>query len=181
MPTHFPPYLQASAHIRVVGQSRPTRITRIARPRNEVVLMVGMAQQDDRPHVLLCSSPVVVQLKSNSLVTILIAAFVLAELRGEGIGMWRSVLVGGDVTEEDEERVGPQTFFPLFRCNRFVYCFYSSYLNILIPLSATFLFTVPRDLGVDGWIILEWISGRWDVGIWTGLGWPRIETGGGRL
>jgi len=37
------------------------------------------------------------------------------------------------------------------------------------------------DLGVDGWIILEWISRRWDVGIWTGLGWPRIETGGGRL
>jgi len=32
------------------------------------------------------------------------------------------------------------------------------------------------DLGVDGWI-----SRRWDVGIWTGLGWPRIETGGGRL
>ena len=22
---------------------------------------------------------------------------------------------------------------------------------------------------------------EWDVGIWTGLGWPRIETGGGRL
>ena len=37
------------------------------------------------------------------------------------------------------------------------------------------------DLGVDGWIILGWIFGRWDVGIWTGLGWPRIETGGGRL
>ena len=37
------------------------------------------------------------------------------------------------------------------------------------------------DLGVDGWIILEWISRRWNVGIWTGLGWPRIETGGGRL
>ena len=37
------------------------------------------------------------------------------------------------------------------------------------------------DLGVDGWIILEWISRRWDVGMWTGLGWPRIETGGGRL
>jgi len=27
------------------------------------------------------------------------------------------------------------------------------------------------DLGVDGW----------DVGIWTGLGWPRIGTVGGRL
>jgi len=37
------------------------------------------------------------------------------------------------------------------------------------------------DLGVDGWIILGWLSRRWDVGIWTGLGWPRIETGGGRL
>ena len=31
------------------------------------------------------------------------------------------------------------------------------------------------------WIILGWISRRWDVGIWTGLGWPRIETGDGRL
>jgi hypothetical protein len=31
------------------------------------------------------------------------------------------------------------------------------------------------DLGVDGWIILGWISRRWDVGIWIGLGWPRIK------
>jgi len=37
------------------------------------------------------------------------------------------------------------------------------------------------DLAIDGWIILGWISRRWDVGIWTGLGRPRIETGGGRL
>ena len=37
------------------------------------------------------------------------------------------------------------------------------------------------DLGVDGWIILGWISRRWDVGMWTGLSWPRIGTGGGRL
>ena len=37
------------------------------------------------------------------------------------------------------------------------------------------------DLGVDGRIILGWISRKWDVGVWTGLGWPRIETGGGRL
>ena len=34
------------------------------------------------------------------------------------------------------------------------------------------------DLGVDGWIILRWIYRRWDMGIWTGLGWPRIGTGG---
>ena len=26
------------------------------------------------------------------------------------------------------------------------------------------------DLGVDGWIILGWISRRWDMGMWTGLG-----------
>jgi len=37
------------------------------------------------------------------------------------------------------------------------------------------------DLGLDGWIILGWISRRWDVGILTGLGWTRIETGGGHL
>ena len=37
------------------------------------------------------------------------------------------------------------------------------------------------DLGVDGWIILGWISRRWDAGIRTGLGGPRIEIGGGRL
>jgi len=34
---------------------------------------------------------------------------------------------------------------------------------------------------VDGWIILRWISTRWDMGLRTGLGWPRIGTGGGRL
>ena len=37
------------------------------------------------------------------------------------------------------------------------------------------------DLGVDGWIILGCISRRWDMGIWSGFGWPRLETGGGRL
>jgi len=37
------------------------------------------------------------------------------------------------------------------------------------------------DLGVDGWIILGWISRRWNMGMWTGLGWPSIGTGGGRL
>ena len=37
------------------------------------------------------------------------------------------------------------------------------------------------DLGKDEWIILRWISRRWDVGIWNGLGWARIGRGGGRL
>jgi hypothetical protein len=31
--------------------------------------------------------------------------------------------------------------------------------------------------GIDGWIILGLISRRLDVGMWTGLGWPRIGTG----
>ena len=38
-----------------------------------------------------------------------------------------------------------------------------------------------EELGVDGWIILGRVSRRWDVVIWTGLGWPRIGAGGVRL
>jgi hypothetical protein len=37
------------------------------------------------------------------------------------------------------------------------------------------------DPGVDGRIIFGWIFRKWDVGVWTGLGWLRIETGGGHL
>jgi hypothetical protein len=37
------------------------------------------------------------------------------------------------------------------------------------------------DPGIDGRIILRWISRKWDVGIWTGLIWLRIGTGGGHL
>jgi len=39
----------------------------------------------------------------------------------------------------------------------------------------------PRRRWVDNIGLYNKISRRWDVGIWTGLGWPRIETGGGRL
>jgi len=38
-----------------------------------------------------------------------------------------------------------------------------------------------EDLGIEVWIIMGWIFRRWYVGIWTGLRWPRIGTGGGRL
>jgi hypothetical protein len=37
------------------------------------------------------------------------------------------------------------------------------------------------DPGVDGRIILRLIFRKWDVGVWTGLSWLRIETGGGHL
>jgi hypothetical protein len=37
------------------------------------------------------------------------------------------------------------------------------------------------DPGVVGRIILGWIFKKWDVGVWTGLGWLGIETGGGHL
>jgi hypothetical protein len=30
------------------------------------------------------------------------------------------------------------------------------------------------DEGVGGRIILGWIFRKWDVGVWTGLGWLRI-------
>ena len=40
---------------------------------------------------------------------------------------------------------------------------------------------VISDLGVDGRIILGWVSRKWDVCMWTGLGWTRTETGGGLL
>jgi hypothetical protein len=33
--------------------------------------------------------------------------------------------------------------------------------------------------GIDGRIIQRWIFRKWDVGVWTGLSWLRIETGGG--
>jgi len=39
----------------------------------------------------------------------------------------------------------------------------------------------PRRRWVDNIRMDLWISRRWDVGIWTGLSWPRIETSGGRL
>jgi len=38
-----------------------------------------------------------------------------------------------------------------------------------------------RERDHRGGLILGWISRRWDVGMWTGLVWPRIETGVGRL
>jgi hypothetical protein len=37
------------------------------------------------------------------------------------------------------------------------------------------------DPGVDGRIILGWIFMKWDVGVWTGLSWLSIETGGEQL
>jgi hypothetical protein len=35
--------------------------------------------------------------------------------------------------------------------------------------------------GVNGRIMLGWIFRKWDVGVWTGLVWLRIETACGHL
>jgi hypothetical protein len=37
------------------------------------------------------------------------------------------------------------------------------------------------DPGVDRNIILRWIFRKWDVGVWTGFNWLRVEIGGGKL
>jgi hypothetical protein len=37
------------------------------------------------------------------------------------------------------------------------------------------------DQGVDEKMIIRWIFRKWDVGVWTGLSWLRIEKGGGNL
>jgi hypothetical protein len=37
------------------------------------------------------------------------------------------------------------------------------------------------DPGIDGRIIFRWILSKWDVGVWTGLSWLRVGTGGGHL
>jgi len=37
------------------------------------------------------------------------------------------------------------------------------------------------DPGVDGRIIIRWITRKWDLGVWTGLSWLKIGTGGGHL
>jgi len=36
-------------------------------------------------------------------------------------------------------------------------------------------------LRLDGRIILRWVFRKWDLGVWTGLIWLRIGTGGGHL
>ena len=37
------------------------------------------------------------------------------------------------------------------------------------------------DPGIAGRIILRWVFGKWDVGVWTGPSWLRIGMGGGHL
>jgi hypothetical protein len=35
--------------------------------------------------------------------------------------------------------------------------------------------------GINGSIILRWIFMKWDMGVWNGLNWLSLETGGGDL
>jgi hypothetical protein len=53
-------------------------------------------------------------------------------------------------------------------------------LNVLLSY-IKYTYSLYYDPGVDERIILKWIFMKWDVGVWTGLGWIRIETGGGHL
>jgi hypothetical protein len=38
-----------------------------------------------------------------------------------------------------------------------------------------------EDPGIVGRVILGWIFRKWNVGLWTGLGWLRIEVGDEQL
>jgi hypothetical protein len=38
-----------------------------------------------------------------------------------------------------------------------------------------------KDKGVEGRLILKWISRKWVVGVWTGSSWIRIGTVGEHL
>jgi hypothetical protein len=38
-----------------------------------------------------------------------------------------------------------------------------------------------EERGIGGRIILGWIFRKWDVGLWTGLGWLRIKRVGEQL
>jgi hypothetical protein len=38
-----------------------------------------------------------------------------------------------------------------------------------------------EDPDVDGRVILRWLFRKWDLGVWTGSIWIKIETGGGHL
>jgi len=38
-----------------------------------------------------------------------------------------------------------------------------------------------EDSGMDGRLIFRWIFRKWDVGVWTGLIWPRLGDRWGHL
>jgi hypothetical protein len=38
-----------------------------------------------------------------------------------------------------------------------------------------------EDIGVNEWILLEWMLGKYGGKVWTGFIWLRIETNGGLL
>jgi hypothetical protein len=62
-----------------------------------------------------------------------------------------------------------------------MYCTKKGFEILKVFITLCKLFDHWGDLDIDGWIILGWITRRWDVGMCTGLGWPTIEIGGGRL
>jgi hypothetical protein len=37
------------------------------------------------------------------------------------------------------------------------------------------------DPGIDGRVLLRWIFRKWDVRVWTGISWLKVETGSGHL
>jgi len=68
--------------------------------------------------------------------------------------------------------------FFVCKCVLYYCCWVSTQLqltNVLISVCTL------EDPGIDGKIILRWIFGKGYMGVWTGLSWLRIGTGGGHL
>jgi hypothetical protein len=65
--------------------------------------------------------------------------------------------------------------------------FFSGYLNVrkyhyvLVRLGRQAAFYSTTLYYVKAGKGLRWIFTKWDVGVWAGLSWLRIETGGGHL
>jgi hypothetical protein len=57
----------------------------------------------------------------------------------------------------------------------------SQFIIFFLDCLSDFHPVIKRDPGVDGRIILRRTFRKWDVGVWTGLSWFRIQTGGGHL
>ena len=81
--------------------------------------------------------------------------------------------------EEFNELFSSPNIVRVIKSRRMRWVGYAARMGALVgkPEERDFL----KDPHIDDRIMLRWIFRKWDVGIWTGLSWLRIGTGGGHL